>query len=65
MKLQQANLKASASTEATDQERLTYDMSAQFASNAAQAIRPQLANLGAIGLERRLRRLDQEKGLFE
>lgn len=65
VKLQQANLKASASTEATDQERLTYDMSAQFASNAAQAIRPQLANLGAIGLERRLRRLDQEKGLFE
>ena len=30
----------------------------------AQAIRPQLAALGAIGLERRLRRIQQEQGLL-
>ena len=65
VKLQQAILKASTSTEAADQERLTYEMSVQFASDAPQAIRPQLAALGAIGLQRRLRRLDQEQGLFE
>ena len=65
VKLQQASLKDSSSTEAADQERLSYDLSVQFASDAPQAIRPQLAALGAIGLERRLLRLDQEQGLFE
>ena len=30
-----------------------------------QAIRPQLVDLGAIGLERRLQRLQQEEGLFD
>ena len=65
VKLQQASLKASTSKEAADQERLTYEMSVQFASDAPQAIRPQLAALGAIGLQGRLRRLDQEEGLFE
>ena len=63
--LQQASLKGSASTEAADQERLSYALSVRFASDAPQAIRPQLAALGAIGLERRLQRLDQEEGLFE
>jgi len=63
--LKQASLKRSASTEAPDQGRLSYGLSARFASDAPQAIRPQLVTLGAIGLERRLRRLDQEEGLLE
>ena len=63
--LQQASLKALASKVAADQERLSYGLSARFASDAPQAIRPQLAALGAIGLKRRLQRLDQEEGLFE
>ena len=63
--LKQASLKRSASTEPPDQGRLSYGLSARFASDAPQAIRPQLAALGAIGLERRLRRLDQEEGLLE
>lgn len=63
--LQQASLKGFAATGAADQERLSYALSARFASDAPQAIRPQLAALGAIGLKRRLQRLDQEEGLFE
>ena len=63
--LQQASLKGFAATGAADQERLSYALSARFASDAPQAIRPQLAALGAIGLKRRLQRLDQEEGLLE
>ena len=63
--LQQASLKGFAATGAADQERLSYALSARFASDAPQAIRPQLAALGAVGLKRRLQRLDQEEGLFE
>ena len=64
--LQQASLKGLASDAAADQQqRLSYGLSAGFASDAPQAIRPQLAALGAMGLKRRLQRLDQEEGLFE
>ena len=63
--LQQASLKSFATTGAVDQERLSYALSARFASDAPQAIRPQLAALGAIGLNRRLQYLDREEGLFE
>ena len=63
--LQQATLQRSGATEVADLGRLSYGLSAQFASDAAKAIRPQLAALGAIGLERRLQRLHQEEGLFE
>ena len=63
--LDQASLQRSASAQAVDEGRLSYGLSAQFASDAPQAIRPQLAALGAIGLDRRLRRLQQEEGLFE
>ena len=63
--LEEARLQRSASSQTADQGRLSYGLSARFASDAPQAIRPQLAALGAIGLERRLRRLDQEEGLFE
>ena len=63
--LQQASLKGFAATGAADQERLSYALSARFASDAPQAIRPQLAALGAIGLKRRLQRLDQEEGWLE
>ena len=63
--LQQASLKGFAATGTVDQERLSYALSARFASDAPQAIRPQLAALGAIGLNRRLQRLHQEEGLFE
>ena len=45
-------------------ERVSYALTAQFAADAPQAIRPQLAALGAIGLERRLRRIQQEQGLL-
>ena len=63
--LGQAKMKPSASTEAAYRERLSFDLLAHFASDAPQAIRPQLAALGATGLELRLRRLLQEDGLFE
>ena len=63
--LEEARLQRSASAQTADQGRLSYGLSARFASDAPQAIRPQLAALGAIGLDRRLRRLDQEEGLFE
>ena len=63
--LQQASLKSSESKEAANSERLSYSMSVKFASDAPQAIRPQLAALGALGFERRLQRLQQEKGLFK
>ena len=63
--LEEARLQRSASSQTAEQGRLSYGLSARFASDAPQAIRPQLAALGAIGLERRLRRLDQEEGLFE
>ena len=63
--LQQASLKGFAGTGTVDQGRLSFDLTARFASDAPQAIRPQLAALGAIGLNRRLQRLHQEEGLFE
>ena len=63
--LQQANLQRSDSLEAVDQGRLSYSLLARFASDAPQAIRPELTSLGAIGLHRRLQRLQQEEGLFE
>ena len=63
--LQQASLKGFSAMGAADQKRLSYALSAQFATDAPQAIRPQLAALGAIGLKQRLQRLNQEEGLFE
>ena len=63
--LQQASLLPAASPEVADQGRLSYRLSMRFASDAPQAIRPELTSLGAIGLKRRLQRLDQEEGLFE
>ena len=63
--LQEASLNDVASIDAADQRHLDYDLSARFAIDASQAIRPQLAALGALGLERRLRHLHQEEGLFE
>ena len=63
--LQQATLQRSGATEAADSGRLSYEMSAAFVPDASKAIRPRLAALGAVGLERRLRRLHQEEGLFE
>jgi len=63
--LQQANLQRSDSLEKVDQGRLSYSLLARFASDAPQAIRPELTSLGAIGLQRRLQRLQQEEGLFE
>ena len=63
--LQQANLQRSDSLETVDQGRLSYSLLARFASDAPQAIRSELTSLGAIGLQRRLQRLQQEQGLFE
>ena len=63
--LQQANLQRSDSLETVDQGRLSYSLLARFASDAPQAIRPELTSLGAIGLQRRLQRLQEEEGLFE
>lgn len=63
--LQQASLRRSGAMDAADQRRLSYSLTARFASDAAQAIRPELVGLGAVGLERRLQRLDLEEGLFE
>jgi len=45
-------------------ERVSYTITVPFAADAPQAIRPQLAALGAIGLERRLLRIQQEQGLL-
>ena len=63
--LQQASLQPVASLESADPGRLSYSLLVRFASDAPQAIRPELTSLGAIGLERRLQRLQQEEGLFE
>ena len=63
--LQQASLLPAASPEVADQGRLSYRLSMRFASDAPQAIRPELTSLGAIGLKRRLQRLQQENELFE
>ena len=63
--LQQASLQPDASPEVADQGRLSYRLSMRFASDAPQAIRPELNSLGAIGLKRRLQRLQQEKELFK
>ena len=63
--LQQASLQPDASPEVADQGRLSYRLSMRFASDAPQAIRPELTSLGAIGLKRRLQRLQQEKELFK
>ena len=63
--LEQATLQRSGLTGAAPQGRLSFRLSAKFVPNASKAIRPQLAGLGAIGLERRLQRLEQEEGLFE
>ena len=63
--LEQARLKQGGGRSAEADARLSYRMSARFAADAPQAIRPQLSALGAIGLERRLSRLQQEEGLFE
>ena len=63
--LQQASLQPDESPEVADQGRLSYRLSMRFASDAPQAIRPELTSLGAIGLKRRLQRLQQEKELFE
>ena len=65
VRLQQAILQPAPSPEAVDQGRLRYRLSMRFAPDAPQAIRPELTSLGAIGLERRLQRLQQEEGLFE
>ena len=65
VRLQKATLKGVELGEPIEQEMIGYVLSARFASNAPQAIRPQLAALGAVGLERRLARLDQEDGLFQ
>ena len=63
--LQQASLQPVASLESADPGRLSYSLLVRFASDAPQAIRPELTSLGAIGLKRRLQRLQQEKELFE
>ena len=55
VKLKQATLKRSGSTEAANSGRLNYGMSAAFVPDASKAIRPRLAALGAVGLEQRLR----------
>ena len=65
VKLLQADLANAVSTESNNPGRLKYEISVRFAKDAAQAIRTQLTSLGAIGLERRLQRLQQEEGLFE
>ena len=39
---------------------MSFDLGAGFAADAAKFIRPQLARLGAIGLERRVRFLENE-----
>jgi len=45
--------------------RISYSLEAAFASNAPQAIRQQLLELGADGLHQRLARIQQEEGLLE
>ena len=44
--------------------RLNYTLRAVFAPDAPQAIRPYLKELGALGLEKRLQRLQQEEDLL-
>ena len=65
--LKQAQLLAvsgSQSSVATDG-RVTYTLSAAFAPDAVEAMRPHLLSLGADGLDQRLKRLEQEEDLLE
>lgn len=62
--LKEARLLRSGDTELAGDARVSYALTASFAEDAAQAIRPQLAELGAVGLEWRLRRIEQERGLL-
>lgn len=63
--LEQAQVQESAGSDQAMGSRLGYTLKAEFAADAPQAIRPQLAQLGALGLEQRLQRIQQEEGLLE
>ena len=45
--------------------RVKYSLAAEFAPDAVTAIRPHLLSLGADGLDRRLKRLEQEEDLLK
>jgi len=62
--LKKAQVQQSGGGDQVSAERLTYSLTAAFAPDAPQAIRSQLASLGALGLEQRLQRLQQEEDLL-
>ena len=63
--LKKANLQQSAGAgDPPEGARLRYTLTAAFAPDAPQAIRPQLSALGALGLEQRLQRIQLEEGLL-
>ena len=62
--LQSAQAQQAGGGDQASGERLSYSLTAAFAPDAAQAIRSQLVSLGALGLEQRLQRLQQEEDLL-
>lgn len=62
--LKEANLQTGQDSDQPNAKKLVFVLSAAFAPNAPQAIRPQLESLGAIGLDWRLRRLEEEMDLL-
>ena len=62
--LQRAQAQQAGGDDQASAERLSYSLTAAFAPDAAHAIRSQLVSLGALGLEQRLQRLQQEDDLL-
>jgi Tfp pilus assembly protein PilN len=62
--LKKAQVQQSGGGDQVAAQRLTYSLTAEFAPDAPQAIRSQLASLGAVGLKERLQRLHQEEDLL-
>ena len=62
--LKKASLQGSGGNALPGTQRLSYSMTAAFASDAPKAIRPQLLELGATGLALRLQRIQQEEDLL-
>ena len=62
--LNKAELGESGGGDQGGMDQLSYTLTAEFAPDAPQAIRPQLRALGALGLVQRLQRIQQEEGLL-
>ena len=64
MLLKEAKLLSADKSQASRDGQLSYSLSAVFSKDASQAIRPLLAQLGSVGLDERISRIQQEEGLL-